>query len=152
PGVVVPARSHDPGALRELLRPLPDPGGGVPQVGGAGQVDGQLAVRESLEVDVGIDKARPGDATEPHDLRPPSRCRPRPCPDGEDPSVKRRHLRLASGVQNRLNQRPYDLAMISFMISSVPAPIRASRAPRPARSTGNPGMDPAPAAVIMRSP
>ena len=33
--------------------------------------------------------------------------------------------------------RPYVLAMISFMISSEPAPIRASRASRQARSTGN---------------
>ena len=44
---------------------------------------------------------------------------------------------LAQPLISRGFQRPYDLAMISFMISSVPAPIRASLASRHARSTGN---------------
>ena len=137
PRVVVPTGPDHPGVLRQRLHPFPGPSEHVAEILGAGEVDGQLAVDQALEVDVRINQPWPGVAAQSHHLGLPAGRRPRLRPDRDDPAVERRHLRRASGEENGRDQRPYDLAMISFMISSVPAPIRARRASRQARSTGN---------------
>src|SRR5437764_197513 len=83
---------------------------------------------------------RPGGAAQAHDLRATAGRGACSLTDGQDPPVGTgRDLRLAAGEENRARalHKPYVLAMISFMISSVPAPIRARRASRQALSTGN---------------
>ena len=87
-----------------------------------------------------VDQAGPGGAAHAHDLGARAGRGARTLTDGQDPPVGTgRDLRLAAGEENRARalHKPYVLAMISFMISSVPAPIRARRASRQALSTGN---------------
>ena len=137
PDVVVPATSDNPRVLLERLRPRLDAGQATREVAAPGQVDAKLAIRETFEMDVRVNESGPHGAPQPNHLGAATRCSTRFWADGDDAAVKRRHLGRTSCEQDRLDQRPYDLAMISFMISSVPAPILASRASRHALSTGN---------------
>ena len=97
-----------------------------------------MAAGEVLQVEVRIDQAGPRPPAQPNHASSTAGGRTRALPNRQDSSIdSRRHLGYASREQRRLNHSPYVLAMISFMISSVPAPIRARRASRHARSTGN---------------
>src|SRR5437867_11848460 len=103
-------------------------------------------------MDVRVNESGPRGAPQPNHLGAATRCSTRFWADGDDAAVERRHIGRTSCEQDRLDQRPYDFAMISFMISSVPAPILASRASRHALSTGNSRMQPSPPRVSIASP
>src|SRR3989442_12768390 len=136
PDVVVPATSDTQGVLLERLRPRLDAGQAIREVAAPGQVDAKLAMRETFEMDVRVNESGPRGAPQPNHLGAATRCSTRFWADGDDAAVKRRHLGHTSCEQDRLDQRPSDLAMISFMISSVPAPILAGPPSGSAHQTG----------------
>ena len=97
-----------------------------------------------FEVDVRIDQAGPARgraAGRPRRDGLPRPARPSPTarilPSTPAATSGSATLRRETGLDHAGFHRPYVLAMISFMISSVPAPMRARRASRHARSTGN---------------
>src|SRR5229473_1431280 len=104
-------------------------------------------------MDMGVDQSGPCGSPEPDQLGAATRRRACTPADADDPSVRScGDLWLAAREQNGpLHQRPYVLAMISFMISSEPAPMRPRRALRHALSTGNSCMYPCPPRIWMAS-